>query len=68
MDRALCSDMPRWWASPFEDGTGRWRIHDRDHADKHIATLNHGGGCHWHDRHYWNVNVIEWIKAVERAG
>ena len=70
VERAKCSDMPRYFATPIRPGT--WNIHDRDRADKVIAWMvtSYLSGklmCSWHDKDYWNTDTSDWKAAVERV-
>lgn len=64
MTKAKCSEANRFYAVPY--GTGLWAILDRDHADKHCATMD-DSGCHWHGAAYWTVSVYEWREAIRLA-
>jgi hypothetical protein len=65
--KAKCSDMPRYWAEPFRDATGRWRIFDRDQADAHVATLNMTMDCTWHTVEADVNRRLAWVQAVRVA-
>lgn len=68
---AACSNMPRFWATPYPDVTIQgWYILDRNRADKPIALVTRSVltgdlSCHWHDKEYWGCPFAVWQKAVE---
>lgn len=74
MMKAKCSDMPRFWAKMDMNNKGQpiWMIFDRDRADKCMASMEWSHLmnqylCRWHDREYWNIDVIEWRQAITRV-